>query len=298
MNELLRRSRIIIADGAMGTQLQAAGLPAGQCGELWNLKQRERVLAVHSAYLEAGAEVLLTNTFGASGLALARHDAQHDAAAINTAAARIAIEAADENAWVLGDIGPFGGFMEPAGETSATDVFEAFFEQAEALLDGTVDGIIIETMSALDELELAVAAARAAGARLVIASLSFERTRVGLRTMTGATPEQAAELMTSLELDVLGTNCGTDLSPGDYAEIVRSYREVNPVTPVLVKLNAGSPTLAGDKTVYHASPESFAEATKQLVDAGADIIGGCCGTTPEHIRAVAKSARVTAKPKH
>ncbi|HEX6558076.1 MAG TPA: homocysteine S-methyltransferase family protein [Longimicrobiales bacterium] len=289
MNELLRRTRIIIADGAMGTELQAAGLPAGACGELWNQQHPERVRRVHEAYVAAGAEVLLTNTFGGSRSALERHDAAHQVAAINRAAAQNALRAAGDTAWVLGDIGPLGGFLEPLGETPREVAHEAFREQAEALLGAHVDGIIIETMSALDELEVAVAAARAAGARLVVGSVCFENTRVGLRTMTGATCSAVAEKLTELNVDVLATNCGTRLSASDYAQIVRAYREVNDTAPVLVKMNAGSPRLVGEQTVYDMAPDEFAAALPRLIDAGTDIIGGCCGTGPQHVRALARA---------
>lgn len=286
MNELLRRARVIIADGAMGTQLQAAGLAPGACGELWNLQHPERVLAVQRTYVDAGAEVLLTNTFGGSRIALERHGLGDRVAEINTAAALLAGRAAEERAWVMGDIGPFGGFLEPVGDTSWSVAYDSFAEQAAALLAGFVDGIVIETMSALEEVEVAVAAARDAGAKLIAASLTFDATRVGIRTMTGATPQHVAEGLSDLAVDILGINCGTGLKPADYVEIVQAYRTVNTRQPVLVKMNAGAPRLVGDQTVYDATPAEFATAARRLIDEGADIIGGCCGTGPAHITAL------------
>lgn len=277
---------IRIADGAMGTQLLDSGLQPSGCGELLNIEQPETVARVHRAYVAAGAEILLTNTFGASRIALARHDLGDLAREINEAGAVIARGAAGEGVMVLGDIGPFGGFLEPVGDTPRVAVYEAFAEQAHALLAGGAQGIMIETMSCLDETDLAVVAAREAGADVVVASVTFERTRKGLRTLTGATPEDVAVRLADVGADILGTNCGSGLTAEDYAEIVRSYREVHPTAPILVKMNAGAPRLAGNNAVYDVGPDQFAQRVSIVIEAGATIVGGCCGTTPAHISAV------------
>ncbi|MEJ2215593.1 MAG: homocysteine S-methyltransferase family protein [Gemmatimonadota bacterium] len=311
------RSRPVLADGAMGTQLQEAGLEAGTCGELWNLERPERVGAIHRAYLAAGAEVILTNTFGGSRLALARHGLGGRAAALNRAGAEVAVDAgeaassraaagapdrpaAGKHAWVLGDIGPFGGLLAPLGETDAAKVEAAFEEQATALLEGGVDGILVETMTALEELHCALRAAQRAGAQLVVASVAFDATRVGFRTMMGETPEQAVAAMQEEGADVVGANCGSGLNMVDYTELARRYRALVPDGIVWVKANAGTPRLeladgqpaasgSSHRVVYDGTPEAMAAGVNALVDAGASVVGGCCGTTPAHIRAFARA---------
>jgi 5-methyltetrahydrofolate--homocysteine methyltransferase len=287
VNSLLSaaRERTLLGDGAMGTQLQQAGLEPGGCGDLWNLEQPGRVLEIQQRYVDAGAEIILTNTFGSNRFVLDRYDARDLVYSCNLAGAAIARQAAGAHAWVLGDIGPFGGFVAPLGEHTPDDVHDTFVEQARALLEGRVDGILIETMTAVEEVALAIGAARSVGAPVVIASMSFDATRAGLRTMMGATPEQAAEAMLAAGADALGANCGTALSLADFADIVRRYRLVSSDVVVIVEPNAGQPELVGEDVVYLESPEAMAAGVPLLVAAGVNIIGGCCGTTPDHIRA-------------
>jgi 5-methyltetrahydrofolate--homocysteine methyltransferase len=289
MQRLLDAARAapLLADGGMGTQLQRAGLEPGGCGDLWNLEHPDRVLEIQRRYVAAGAQVLLTNTFGSNRYVLERYDAADRVVSGNVAGAAVARQAAGADVWVLGDIGPFGGFVEPLGDHTADDVYGAFAEQARALLEGRVDGIIIETMTALDEIALAIRAARDMGAPFVIACMSFDATRAGLRTMMGTTPEQAAEAMLAAGADALGANCGTSLTIADFAEIARRYRAVAPDAVIMVEPNAGQPELIGDDVVYSAGPAEMAATIGVLVDAGVDIIGGCCGTTPDHISAFA-----------
>jgi 5-methyltetrahydrofolate--homocysteine methyltransferase len=296
------RSRPVLADGAMGTQLQDAGLEPGGCGELWNEEEPERVRAIHRAYLDAGAEVILTNTFGGSRLALARHGLASRTAALNRAGAELAVReatvtasalSADEagRAWVLGDIGPFGGLLAPLGGTEPAEAEAVFEEQAAALLAGGVDGVLAETMTALDELRCAVRGAKRAGARIVVASVAFDATRVGFRTMMGETPDQALAAMEEEGADVFGANCGSGLDMAAYAEVAQRYRSLAPDGIVWIKANAGTPHLVlvgGHDVVYDGTPDGMAAGVGALVDAGASIIGGCCGTTPAHIHAFAR----------
>lgn len=281
------RERVVLADGGMGTQLQRAGLEPGGCGDLWNLERPEHVLEIQQRYIEAGAEVLLTNTFGSNRFVLDRYDAADRVISCNLAGAAVARRAAAGRAWVLGDVGPFGGFVAPLGEHAEEDVLAAFAEQIRGLLEGGVDGIVIETMTAVEEVVLAIAAAKEAGAPFIIASVAFDRTRAGLRTMMGTTPEQAAEAMLSAGADALGANCGTGLGLGDFADIARRYRDVASDAIVMVEPNAGQPELVDDDVVYNDPPDTMAAMIPVLVDAGVNIIGGCCGTTPDHIRAFA-----------
>jgi 5-methyltetrahydrofolate--homocysteine methyltransferase len=278
--------RVLLGDGAMGTQLQLAGLESGGCGEAWNLDHPERVLAIQRAYVEAGADCIITNTFGACRVMLERHGEGARVADINRAGARLAREALGaRQGFVLGDIGPFGGLMEPYGEIARERVEHAFREQARALVEGGVDAIIIETQTSLDELEVAIAAAKEAGAPAVIGSVAYDRMldEADVRTMMGVSPEQAAELMVARGVDVAALNCGTGVDMAMAAEVVRRYRSACGL-PVMAQPNAGQPVLEDMKVVYRESPEQMAAGLPALLAAGARIVGGCCGSTPDHIR--------------
>ena len=280
------KGRVLLGDSAMGTQLQQAGLESGGCGEAWNLDQPERVLAIQRAYAEAGSDCIITNTFGASRIMLERHGQADRAAAINEAGARIARDAFGGRAgFVLGDIGPFGGLMEPYGEIAVARVEQAFREQARALVAGGVDAIIIETQTALEELEIGVAAAREAGAPVVIGSLAYDKMadEDEVRTMMGVSPESAAEFMAGRGVDILALNCGTGVDVAMATDVVRRYRTVSGL-PIMAQPNAGQPVLENFKVVYHETPEQMARDLPGLVRAGAAIVGGCCGSTPAHIR--------------
>ncbi len=283
------RRRVVIGDGGMGTQLQIAGLEPGAAGELWNVENPDAVVAIQRRYVNAGSAIILSNTFGGSSLALERHGLAARASELNRAGAQAACRAAGDRAWVLGDIGPFGGFLAPLGEHDPDAVFASFLEQASALLEGGADGILVETMSDLDELVLALHAARQAGAALVGGSLCFDPTAVGPRTMMGIAPAAAAAAMLAAGADILGTNCGT-LELEGYAEVVRAYRQAAPGAVIMVQPNAGQPVLEDGAAVYRQTPEAFAAALPVLAAAGANIIGGCCGTTPDHIRALAAAS--------
>ncbi len=272
----------------MGTELQRAGLKPGGCGEAWNLDRREHVLTIQRAYVDAGADCLVTNTFGGSAIMLERHGEEGRVRAINTAAVEIAREASGhKQGFVLGDIGPFGGVMEPFGDIPAARVVEAFGSQAEALCRAGVDAILIETQTSLEELAIGIDAARAAGAPCVIASLAFDALVEvgGFATMMGVHPEVAAAFLVERDVEVLALNCGTGVDIDSAVEIVRTYREVDP-RPIMVQPNAGQPELENLQTVYRQTPEEMGGGVARLISAGAGIVGGCCGSTPEHIRAM------------
>lgn len=280
------RDRVLLSDGAMGTQLQQAGLEPGACGEAWNLDAPDKVLAIQKAYVDAGSDCLITNTFGGSRIMLERHDEGARVTAINRAAAEIAREAfGRKGGFVVGDIGPFGGLLEPYGDVSEARVEEAFGEQAEALVSGGVDAIIIETQTALEELGIGIRAAKAAGAPCVIGSMAFDKMLESddVRTMMGTSPERAAEFMTEEGVDIVALNCGTGVDMKIAAETVARYRETCEL-PVMAQPNAGLPVVEDMKVVYKETPEEMAEGVGDVVAAGARIIGGCCGSTPDHIR--------------
>ncbi len=278
--------RPLLGDGATGTQLQSMGLPPGTCGERWNLDHPDRVRELHRRYLDAGSDLLTTNSFGGTTLVLAGHGLEAQADEINLAAARLAREIADERAWVLGDIGPCGGLLEPLGETSPEVAAEAFRRQAAALLAGGADAILVETMSDPAEMELAVGAARAAGAAVVAATYAFQRSAVGYRTMMGTTVAEAVGRALDAGAAVVGANCGTELSLDDYEQLTRELAAAARGAPVIVQPNAGSPILRDGKISYAESAAEFAAAVPRLLAAGARIIGGCCGSTPEHLAAM------------
>ncbi len=278
--------RVLVGDGAMGTQLQAAGLEPGGCGEAWNLTRPERVLAIHRGYVEAGSDCLITNTFGGSRIMLERHGHAADAAAINRAGVRIAREAlGGRMGFVLGDMGPFGGLMEPYGEVPRERVVEAFREQAEALVSAGADAIIVETQTSLEELGLAVEAARKAGAPCIIGSLAFDVILEGseLSTMMGVRPEEAGEFLRDAGAHVAAANCGSGVDVGWAARAVERFRRACSL-PTMAQPNAGLPVLEKMKVVYRQTPPEMAARLPELLAAGASIVGACCGSTPEHIR--------------
>jgi len=280
------KSRTLLGDGAMGTQLQLAGLEPGGCGEAWNLEQPAKVLAVQKAYVDAGADCLITNTFGGSRIMLERYAQAARTVAINEAGARIAREAfGGRPGFVLGDIGPFGGLLEPYGDFSEARVRAAFEEQASALVAAGVDAIIIETQTALEELRLAIEAARSAGARYVIGSVAFDVTydASDLRTMMGVSPEDAAVFLAEHGADVAALNCGAGVDVAWAAKVIERYRAACRL-PTMAQPNAGTPVLEKLKVVYRQGPDEMAERLPALLDAGANVVGACCGSTPEHIR--------------
>ena len=280
--------RRLVCDGAMGTQLMLAGLESGNCGELWNLTQPERVLAIQRRYADAGADCLITNTFGGSRVTLARHGVAKDVRAINQAAARLAREAfAGRPGYVLGDIGPVGAILEPYGDLSQADARLALDEQASALVQAGVDAIIIETQTSLDELGLAIDAAKAAGAPSIIASLAYDLSadKSFFATMMGVFPEKAAEFAEERGAHFIALNCGTGMDMAGAAKVVRIYRQ-HCQLPVMVQPNAGLPVLEHGKAVYKQTPADMIAALPEALAAGASIVGSCCGSTPEHTRAI------------
>jgi len=280
-------ARPLLADGAMGTQLMLAGLEQGGCGEAWNLEHRDRVLAIQRRYAEAGADCILTNTFGGCRIMLRRHGHAGDVGAINAAAVGITREAfGGREGWVIGDIGPFGGLMEPYGEIPEDAVRQAFDEQAVALVAAGADAIIVETQTSLEELQIGLEAARKAGAPCVIGSMAYDVTLDGstFRTMMGIDPERAAEFMQENGADVVALNCGTGMDMPRAKEAIHRYKEATSL-PVMAQPNAGQPKLVNMKVVYDETPEQMVKGVVPLIETGTNILGACCGSTPDHIRA-------------
>lgn len=293
MKKLLQEvilERPLLCDGAMGTQLMLAGLQQGNCGEEWNIAHPERVLAIQRRYTRAGADCIITNTFGGSRIMLNRHSFGDRAAEFNKAGVAIARQSFDDKeGFVLGDIGPFGGLLAPLGEFTVADVQGAFEEQAAALVEGGADAIIIETQTSLEELLIGINAARTAGAKCIIGSMAYDVTLDGstFRTMMGVEPEEAAEFMEGHGANIVALNCGTGMDMQRAREAVERYKSATRL-PVMVQPNAGKPKLVNMKVVYDETPEQMVKGLMPLLSAGVNIVGTCCGSTPEHTRAFRK----------
>ena len=285
IQNLLDRGGHIITDGAMGTVLFASGLEHGDPPELWNINYPERVAAVHKAYIEAGSQVLLTNTFGGSRYRLSLHNAQDQVVEANRAAAKIlrqVVNESDVEVIVAGDIGPSGEVLAPYGELAFQDAKDGFTEQAAALIEGSVDLIWIETMSDLEEVRAAVEGTREVSQEIpIVTTMTFDTHG---RTMMGVTPEQAFDTLSSFNVVALGGNCGN--GPEEIVEVITKMSSLNNGVPLVAKANAGIPELVKGQAVYRASPETMADYAINSYNAGARIIGGCCGSTPDHIAAI------------
>jgi 5-methyltetrahydrofolate--homocysteine methyltransferase len=281
------RERPLLGDGAMGTQLMLAGLEQGNCGEAWNLTHPERVLAIQRRYAQAGSDCILTNTFGGSRIMLNRHSHADHVAEINRAGVEIARQAFNgRRGFVIGDIGPFGGLLEPYGDFTEAQVRDAFREQAAALINAGADAIIIETQTSLEELFLGIQASREAGAPTIIGSMAYDVTLDGstFRTMMGVDPERAAVFMEEHGAHIVALNCGTGMDMQRARLAVERCKKVTSL-PLMVQPNAGQPKLLNMRVVYDEAPEQMVEGVVPLLEAGANLIGACCGSTPEHIRA-------------
>ena len=279
------RESFLIKDGAMGTLLSAGGRGAGQSLELLNVEEPERVQAAHGAYVEAGADLIETNTFQGSRPALERHGLAGRTPELNRAGATLAREAVGDSILVAGSIGPTGKILEPYAEYPERDARDAFAEQAAALAEGGVDLFVVETFSALEEIRLAIAAAAETGLP-VVASMAFDP--IG-RTSFGVTPQQAAEQLGEAGAGAGGANCGT-ISAGEMVDILAAFRS-NTKLPLTAQPNAGRPQRAEAGVTFPEQPGPMAEAAERFRELGVAIIGGCCGSTPEHIAAIAARLR-------
>ena len=285
---------LVIEDGATGTMLQKMGLRAGECPEEWNERHPERVASVARAYVDAGSDVVLTNTFGGSRLKLARFGLEEKTWALNELGASIASgEAHKKGSFAAGSVGPTGELLRPLGALSEDEARAAFAEQVEALAAGGADAIQVETMVALEEAVCAVRAAMDVCELPVFCTMSFEREErpegPRYRTVMGVSPEKAAERLAEAGCSAVGANCG-GVTMLDMAEIARLMRDACGLF-VIAKPNAGLPRLEGEETIFPDSPGRMASQASLAREAGARLIGGCCGSTPEHIRALAAALK-------
>ncbi len=286
--ERLARGDVILSDGATGTYLQAHGLEPGACPEELNVSRPELIERMAAEYFEAGADMVLTNSFGGSRFMLKKYGYGDRAGEFNRLAVRHAHSVAPPGHYVVGSVGPTGELLEPLGEVSEAEMLDAFTEQITALAEGGADGVAIETMTALEEALVAVKAAKESTDLTVMATLAFAKGPRGFFTMMGVTPTQAAVKLREAGADIVGANCGNGIDV--MIEIAREMRRATDGY-LLIHSNAGIPTIEKGRIVYPETPEFMAPRFKLLADLGINIIGGCCGTTPEHVRAMSRAVR-------
>jgi 5-methyltetrahydrofolate--homocysteine methyltransferase len=285
--ERIRAGEVILADGAMGTMLIAWGLKPGQCPEELNLTHPEVLEGISRSYLAAGAEMLQTNTFGASTLKLTGHRLADRMAEINRAGVEIVQRVAGGQAYVVACCGPSGRILAPYGDTDPAEVYQSFARQLEVLVSSGIDAVNFETMIDLAEAKLAVRAAKAQSPQLtVIATMTFESSRRGFFTVMGNRISEVADGLAEAGADVIGSNCGNGLDM--MIAVAREFRKVSRL-PISIRPNAGLPEVRDGKPYYSETPAFMAERLEQLLDVGVAIVAGCCGTTPEHIGAFRKT---------
>jgi methionine synthase I (cobalamin-dependent) len=283
----LCRREPVITDGAWGTQLQARGLQSGEAPDLWNLTHPKDVAEVARAYVAAGAEIILTNTFGANRFRLAESGGADRLVEINKQGVALSREAAGDHAFVFASMGPSGKLLM-SGDVSAEALRAAFVEQANLLAEAGADAIVIETMQDVGEATLATRAAKATGLP-VVASMVFDSGKDKVRTMMGTTPEEAAAALLEAGADVIGANCGQGIA--GFVAVCARLKAAAKDRPVWIKANAGLPQLQAGKAVYAIGPEEFVRHVPAVIAAGATFIGGCCGTSPDFIRAIRRVLR-------
>jgi methionine synthase I (cobalamin-dependent) len=279
----------------MGTQLIARGVEIGRCNDALNVESPDVIREIHQAYFEAGSDAVITNTFGANRYTLTRHGRADEVVEINKAGAKLARQAAGDERYVLGDVGPSGDFLKPVGMLEPDALKEAFEAQAQGLLDGGVDGFIVETMTALDELEVAIEAVRSVSGELpVFSSMSFDKGGAGFRTMMGVDVPSAVAKMVALGADAVGFNCGTTTLE-EYVELAELYvaavESCGRDVILFAEPNAGKPELTDGQAVYKVTPEEYADAVEKIHALGIHVVGGCCGTGPSYIKAAAERLR-------
>lgn len=280
--QLLSEKRILLADGAWGTQLHEKGLQPGECPEYWNAIHADKVGEIAASYLAAGSDIIETNSFGGNSLKLKPYGLDGQAAELNFKAAQISRLAAGKSVIVLGSMGPTGKILE-TGDITEEEVFLAYKEQAIALEQGGADALIIETMSSLQEAMLAARAARDNTRCDVVVSFTFNRVDNDFHSMMGVTPVQMADALLPEGFAMLGSNCGNGIY--DMLPLVTTLRLLSGQTPLMIQANAGQPVYSDGKTVFPETPPEMQAQVKQLLKQGVAVIGGCCGTTPAHIKA-------------
>jgi 5-methyltetrahydrofolate--homocysteine methyltransferase len=284
----LSAGEILVADGATATNYQQMGMTIGVAPEEWVFDQPDKVVGLHRAFIAAGSDIILTDTFGATSPRLRESPYAGRTTDLNRRAVALAREAASTRPGVLvaGSMGPTGMLMEPFGELMPATAADAYAEQAAALTDGGVDLLLLETFFALEEALAAIEGVRRASALPLVVSFSFDQ---GTRTMMGVSPTRVVEAIAPLGVAAVGANCGRSLE--DMERVVHEFAALNAGMPLWIKPNAGLPRMVGDIARYNKGPVEMAEYARRFIDAGAQVVGGCCGSSPEHVAAIATLAR-------
>ena len=285
ISDLLKSGKLLTSDGAWGTYLFKKGLPSGSCPEEWNLTHYDDVFDIAKSYVLAGSDIISTNSFGSNIFKLSQYNLQDKLSEICQIAAEISRKAAGNDEIVIASIGPTGKFLI-MGDVTSEDLYSSFMQQAIAFEKGGADAVCIETFYALDEAEQAIRATKENTSLEVICTFTFDKSVNGYKTLMGVTPQQMVESLIAYGADIIGANCGSGFE--DMVEIVKMIREVSPDIPIMIQANAGLPVFENNELVYSETPEKIKEIIPKLIDAGANIIGGCCGTTPEHIKVISE----------
>ncbi len=285
ISDIVNTGKLLTSDGAWGTYLFKKGLPSGSCPEEWNLTHYDDVFDIAKSYVLAGSDIISTNSFGSNVFKLSQYNLQEKLSEICQTAAEISRKAAGKNKIVMASIGPTGKFLI-MGDVTSEELYNSFKQQAIAFEKGGADAVCIETFYALDEAEQAIRAVKENTSLEVICTFTFDKSENGYKTLMGVTPQQMAESLIAYGADIIGANCGSGFEV--MVEIVRLIREVSPKIPIMIQANAGLPIFENDKLVYSETPEKIKVIIPKLIEAGANIIGGCCGTTPEHIKVISE----------
>jgi 5-methyltetrahydrofolate--homocysteine methyltransferase len=282
----IKAGEVLVADGAMGTMLIAEGLKIGDCPEYLNLARPELISKIARSYSEAGAQIIHTNTFGGSALKLASYGLDDKTEEINGIAVEIAKNAVGDKAYVSGSCGPSGKILVPYGDTQPEAVYDSFKRQIAAMIDAEIDILTVETMVDIEEAKLAIKAARDISKDIpIMATMTFDSTPDGFFTIMGVTIPRGASELKNAGADLVGSNCGNGSE--NMVRIAEEFKKVSDI-PIIIQPNAGLPELKDGQPVYNENPEFMADQARKLFEIGVSVIGGCCGTTPEHIRAIRK----------
>jgi len=289
ITEKLREHKVLTVDGAWGSMLQNVGLTSGECPEKWNLDHPDEILSIARKYADLGVDILETNSFGGTRIKLKSYELEDKTYAINRAAAKLSSSASLPGQIVMGSVGPVGKILM-MGEVSEEDVYQAFAEQVMALEAGGAQAVVVETMTDLDEALLAIKAVQDHTSLEIICSFTFQKIRTGeYRTLMGQTPKQVMSSVIDQGVNLIGTNCGFGIEI--MIPLVREIHSFFPEVPLLANANAGIPQIKDGMVVYPDSPQDMARLIPDLIEAGARIIGGCCGTTPAHIEKIMEAIK-------
>lgn len=285
ISDIVYKGRLLTSDGAWGTYLFKKGLASGNCPEEWNLTHYDDVYDIAKSYVDAGSDIISTNSFGSNLFKLSQYNLDKKILEICQTSVEISRKAAGEEKYVMASLGPTGKFLI-MGDVTSQELYNSFKQQAIAFEKGGADAVCIETFYALDEAEQAISAVKENTSLEIICTFTFDRSDYGFKTLMGVTPQQMTESLILCGADIIGANCGSGFD--DMVEIVKKIREVSARIPIIIQANAGLPIFENNQLIYSETPDKIKEIIPRLIDAGANIIGGCCGTTPDHIKVISE----------